>query len=932
MANFHFFTDPTKLADQLPEEAFGPAGAVDGKDRFRVTDVHKGLGVTAPAYAVCHGHIRVQAVYKGDDIDSLTLILRPLKQPPFEFPYVEYYIYRGLRPSSLLKSTKPLDLADKGPDLDRDLIGFIHDKVLTERPKGKKPIEKPPAKDGGNLGLDRVPGVPADNRWADDQPLDHLFRYGRGIEVPMVGAGWTLGEFGETFGFDVVVQHYGAQPTIGWARSAEAWIEGYPPGVASRMQREAIGCFVDPCAFWGMFFPAGLSLGPARAKPKEVVTKKEGDLHLALFVPKIFANRDRIYLDVRNEVGLSYDFYGTRQDGLQTGLDQAPLAETTYAQSGWPIHFVDPDLEKIAAPASLSFRLRRNDTAEPLVFLRQTGQASPPNDRFLDIIESGDPTWAKSITLTRPGSPGALPPWWFVVHYLRGQSGGAAQVPAGVLDSTLPQLGPIGDRSISAYRELWPVEGAGPSAARTLSLIATDKVLRYDAVKKDDPTAAGRGLFYGHMAETAYVFRKGMGTEQGMDSVLIVQSHGFDHRHVTTGNWTLPKPLDLWSASDLLVGQLVRRLLADPVTVPLATGDTVIHSSFDMLNDTAIKTDLFDFTILLLSRADFEAAVNAVAPAGAAPPGPGMKHPIFFSLGPPAEQPPGTLAYQLQWQGWDVEPKAGPATLILSADGAFFCSPDFNAKGLGGVPKPTTAAECPFAALVPIRKADDPYQSKKAPYRIVHHTTQGPTMESAVSTYQSEGNYPHFTVDDTRIYQHLTIHKPTTALLNCDPAKNPDECKKAYLTVDERKEKYTYKELLAIITARGYEDGLQTNNLYCVQIELIGTAYKEKTKQILMNVARLCRWIENELGIPRTWPAGLPTLLGGPTGLDKRNVKIWSNQGGHYGHCHVPENYHTDPGYTEVEVDFLMNATFTDGLLDNPNHPKVEPLLLRKDP
>jgi hypothetical protein len=930
LANFHFFTEPTKLADQLPDQAFGPGAAfIDPVDssktrhRFRVTDVHKGLGPTAPAYAVCRGQVCVQAVRKAGLVDSLTLILRPLRQPPFEFPYVEYYIYRGLRPGSLLKSTKPIELADAGKDLDRDLVGYIRDKVLTERLKKKVIRIRPAAPNGGNLGLDRDPEVTADNRWADDQPLDHLFRYRGAAELPTVGSGWTLGEFGPTVGFEVVVQHYGAQPTIGWARNAEPWIEADPAPAGSRIQREAIGCFVDPCAFWGIFSTDGISLGPAQETPKDPV--KVGDLHAALFAPKIFSNRNRVYLDVRNEVGLSYDFYGTYQDGFQTGPDQTSLAQTNYGQSGWPIHFDDP------APASLNFRLRRDDAAQRLLFHRQTGKRPSPTDRFVDIIDPGDTDWTKVVSLTRPSEPATLPPWWFVVHYLRGQSAAAVtKAPVGVFDSSPPQLGPIGDRVISAYRELWPAEGAKPSDGKTVSLFVTDKVLRYDAVAKNDPASATpRGLFYDHVAETAYVFRKGTGPDAGKDSVLIVHNHGFERGHETTGTWALPKLLDVRWATDLMSTKLVRQLLASPVTVSMAAGDKIIHSSAELLDDTPLKTDLFDFTILLLSRADFEAAVNAAAPAGAPTPGPGVKHPIFLTLGPPVEQPAGTSAYGLRWQGWDgkaMTESAAP-TPLLSADGIFFCSLDFDSEGLGKVAEANTVAECPFATSVPIRKAGDPYKGT-APYRIVHHTTQGSTLEGAISTYNSKGNYPHFTVDETRIYQHLTIYKPTTALNNLDYKTKPENCKLYYLTDKERKEVHTSEEFLEMIKKKGYVEDLETNNLYCIQIEVVGTAYEEKSKQILMNVARLCRWIENKLGIPQTWPAGPPTPLG--TASANRDTDIWQKKGGHYGHCHVPENSHTDPGYTQIEVDFLMHATFTDGLLDNPENPKVKPLLLRE--
>lgn len=49
----------------------------------------------------------------------------------------------------------------------------------------------------------------------------------------------------------------------------------------------------------------------------------------------------------------------------------------------------------------------------------------------------------------------------------------------------------------------------------------------------------------------------------------------------------------------------------------------------------------------------------------------------------------------------------------------------------------------------------------------------------------------------------------------------------------------------------------------------------------------------DQLGIPRTWPMGPPPRLHSNS---PRTVSIWNTQAGHYGHVHVPNNDHTDPG------------------------------------
>lgn len=914
MAQFCFFTDPAKLAIQGAAEAFGPAAAAGGQDRFRVTDVHQLLaGATTPAraYAVCRGQVCLQAVRDSNGgMASLSLILRPLPQPAFDFPYVEYFIYRGLRVDSLLASDGRLDLGKEGTGIKRNrLISLIRKQYLK--------IADPSAQlePNGYLGLGRNhdSSAPHGGPWGDDQPLDHLFRYSDGNVAPIVEAGWPLGTFGATFGFEIVVQRYGAQPTIGWARNADPWIQAAPvttsanpsAAYASRLQREAIGCFVDPCAFWGMFWSAGLVLGPAQELAKDNVLEKRGDLLKKLFPTNSgnFINRKRVYLDIRNESGLSYDFYGAYQDGLKIVPDDDTVpAGRTFGIGGWPLHFVT--LPQTGASAgSLSFRLRRDGTDEPLLFLQQAGRSLPGGKRFQEML-GPDADWTLPVTVTRPGEANAWPPWWFVGHYLRGQKQGQAPVagPIGVDTSPL-QFGPIGDRVIAAFRQEWPANG---SSQISTDHRFTDKVLRYDGTLKDDPVppqGATRALSYDRMGETLYIFRKGSGAaEEG--SVIVVHSRGFERRQEFIGSWQAASLIEGpgWAA-DLLARPLMNKLLSKPVTIGLADGTITVHSSLELLNDTQLKAELFDFTILLLTKSDFEAAVEAAAPAGAPPPSPGTAHPVFLSLGPPEEQPLRASSFGLQWRSWDGQAATGAAASIplYSADGIFFCSPGFPFATLGSPDTKATLAECPFAI-------DDPISPKHSepglllgnkPFRIVHHVTESDTALGAIATFKGDKRpYPHFTVDQNLVYQHTSIKAPARALANLS-------------------------------------GGVETNRLNAIQIEVVGYSGQPKNKLTLANVARLCRWIEEQWNIERIWPAGLPnppTATGGDPGHHNRDPNIWTQQGGHYGHCHLPENTHWDPAYTKIEADFVTFAEFTsDGLVSNPTDPRVKPLLDRID-
>ncbi|HEY2710484.1 MAG TPA: N-acetylmuramoyl-L-alanine amidase [Caulobacteraceae bacterium] len=178
-------------------------------------------------------------------------------------------------------------------------------------------------------------------------------------------------------------------------------------------------------------------------------------------------------------------------------------------------------------------------------------------------------------------------------------------------------------------------------------------------------------------------------------------------------------------------------------------------------------------------------------------------------------------------------------------------------------------AQCPFAKQVVISGPTGPYAG--GPFRIVHHTTEGSTAAGAFAAFRAHRSDPHFTVDDTEIYQHIDTTQWSRSLVHT--AGQPE-----------------------------------TNREHAVQIEAVGFAGYAKGRAVLENVARLCRWIEQTHGVPLVWPNGYPkpAVNHNDPGGHNRNMANWLADGGHYGHCHVPENVHWDPAYEKVEVDYLM--------------------------
>lgn len=85
---------------------------------------------------------------------------------------------------------------------------------------------------------------------------------------------------------------------------------------------------------------------------------------------------------------------------------------------------------------------------------------------------------------------------------------------------------------------------------------------------------------------------------------------------------------------------------------------------------------------------------------------------------------------------------------------------------------------------------------------------------------------------------------------------------------------------------------------YNIQIETFfspgavrdGVTYATVADTPCVGLAEILAWTDS-LGIPRVWPMGAPQWAG-----NSRDPGIWNSEPGHYGHCNVPDNTHTDPG------------------------------------
>lgn len=468
MAKFCFFTDPAKLAAQQPAQAFGAISA----DQFNVTDLHTAAG-DAIAVAVCDGQLRVQE----DGSGKLTLILKPDGQPPFDFPFVSYFLYKGVEPSSLLSGGKvPEEVDADGKELA---------KVVW---KTWEANDNPGDPDETALGLQLRP--PAAD-YAADQPIDRLF-YDYPKEKPpvRVKAGDRLAKFSALFGFEIVVEQIGRLGLLKQARSFQAIVAARPAGGAASNDahtflrghdKEAILGFVDPCAFWGSFFQSKLRASGLPGSQKV----KGDDVYAEILVgaggegAAAFANRNRAYLDLRDEHGHSLDYYRAGGGTFRlTGENGTSLTQDYYdpqpPRYGWPCCWLPDGALPTAATeryARIEIALPATDYSRPLLYVaagwrinrsRKTLRALTGQDRFVDRAAEPDGVFLLPAELGAPLGGGNVPAfaasYQRINHFKRprrdasthpptraADAANLAPVPLGLLDHILPvptALGP----------------------------------------------------------------------------------------------------------------------------------------------------------------------------------------------------------------------------------------------------------------------------------------------------------------------------------------------------------------------------------------------------------------------------------------------------------------------------------------------------------
>jgi hypothetical protein len=373
---FHFFTDvnpqassgPAYLNVQTAAGAFGPVTSnTANHDEYRVTSLHKATGFDSTAYAVCDGMICVQECLPvGSGL--VNIILKPLVQPPLNFAPVKYIIYKGILASSLIAGAEVAPATATS----NDLVKTIQD--IQAKKNASAGSSQTAPKEALGIGL-------TGTGFADSDPIDNLFfRSGLSFQPPSVKGGWSIGSFDKSeFGIEVLMDGLNFRHSLKQARQAEyrVTVPSLVGGETAAKKfehwhdKEAILGFMDPCAFYGSFFRAGIL---AKTSTDTVFTRK-AEATLYDDILSLFHNKGISYVDVRNEHNFSFNYFGNFNDFVLVG--NPPTLTDYYGSSSdrWPI--LTLAASQLAAGNTtktyngFQLRLEEGDNTKPLIYISQ---------------------------------------------------------------------------------------------------------------------------------------------------------------------------------------------------------------------------------------------------------------------------------------------------------------------------------------------------------------------------------------------------------------------------------------------------------------------------------------------------------------------------------------------------------------------------------
>ncbi|HAA16903.1 MAG TPA: hypothetical protein DCE41_36395 [Cytophagales bacterium] len=398
----YFFTEVDKLdgiqgaADAYGPDDTNPTTEWHTTSKFQITS-------KAKAFACVSGALIVQQ--SAADPSLVNIILKPY----FNIDNMDtgYFIYRGIEKAGLIHTVtnpttnQPEDKIIPQASTNNDLVRnyWLLDSQLDPQ--------------DGNPSAIGYSSTPTDT----EKVTGALHLNNPHARTAFVKAGSWIGDFVDStthdIGFEVVVKTNDFEPTFGYVRAADHTIE-VTTGLSAAQEaarREGILSFMDPAAFYGRMIRTGVKYFETSGGNLTRYTTSSNASSTRFIYTKLvskFHTRNRVYIDIRGDLGHSYNAYGNYNSGQANDIRYAlggsgPLTGHPYATQSWPILYFETAQTTTGSNNRLRFRLRIDDNTTPIFYLpnirdywNNTGSGSRFTRGMVPTGNNGG--WAKMLS------------------------------------------------------------------------------------------------------------------------------------------------------------------------------------------------------------------------------------------------------------------------------------------------------------------------------------------------------------------------------------------------------------------------------------------------------------------------------------------------------------------------------------------------------
>ncbi|HEX8517113.1 MAG TPA: S8 family serine peptidase [Bacteroidia bacterium] len=377
----HTFTDfdllPAQSAIPAFDKYFGPVtGALTTE--YRTWSAFSGIvsGTLLKAYAVTNGEFFIQEVPSSNLIN---LIIKPDNQPDNKIGQVKYFVYRGLKKSSFLTGAGAV-LPSSTSGLSDLLTRMWQVRATLNAEAGVTDVIE-----RNDLGLDELsaPTPTPGTTLVEDFFDTYVFQ--------KLSAGWYIGDFDTAadYGFEIIVEGPNYKPTLDDIKAADhkviiTYASGQPEfdagqeeDIKTKLDREKILSFVDPAAYFGLLAYGKIEL--KKSSGNITIENDAAQVNTGILTKFGDGLGSKIYIDIRNELNNSLNFYGSYSDTtLPTKTAVLKFKDTTsnfinkqYHTEGWPI-LILTSADFTAGPSEFigaEFKLPQGDNTYPGLYL-----------------------------------------------------------------------------------------------------------------------------------------------------------------------------------------------------------------------------------------------------------------------------------------------------------------------------------------------------------------------------------------------------------------------------------------------------------------------------------------------------------------------------------------------------------------------------------